>query len=266
MRARGIFLKTFFDYIKPLLFWGIGLFLTVMMYLSFYPSLADNPELLQSLNAMPDAFKELVGSFSEFGTPEGYAQAEFFSITLPLLLSIVAISLGSGLINKEEASGTIELLLARPVSRGRIVTEKALVMLVILLKMVAVLAISFAVGMALIDFPLHFGYLLAALLAVYLVAAVFGMLALAMTTIWASRGLAIAVASLLYFGSYVVSSFAGSIDIFEKIQNVSVFRYYQTADMLKHGPVWSDFVVLAVIVAVLLGVAWFAFRKRDLNV
>lgn len=266
MRARGIFLKTYFDYLKPLLFWSIGLFLMVQMYLSFYPSLADNPELLQSLNAMPDAFKELVGSFSEFGTPEGYAQAEFFSITLPLLLSIVGISLGSGLINKEETSGTIELLLARPVSRGRILAEKALAMLMILLKMVAVLAISFAVGMAIIDFPLHFGYLLAALLAVYLVAAVFGMAALAMTTIWASRGLAISVVSLLYFLSYVVSSFAGSIEFFDAIKQFSIFNYYQTEEMLKTGPVWADFVVPVVAVAVLFGIAWFAFRKRDLDV
>lgn len=267
MRVHGIFLKTIFDHLKSLVFWSVGLFLMVLMYMSFYPSLAENSELQGAFQELPEAFKQLVGSLNEFGTPAGYLQTEFFSITLPLLLSIAAISIGSGLVNKEETSGTIELLLARPVSRGGILCQKVWAMLVILAVMILALVVGFLAGIALIGgFDINFSYVLAALLATYVIAVLFGLLALAATALWASRALAIGLAALIYFGSYVISSFAQSVDFFEKIKVISVFHYYQTADMLKAGPMWSDFLLLAAVAAVLYAVAWFALCRRDLGV
>ncbi|MBI2368924.1 MAG: MFS transporter [Deltaproteobacteria bacterium] len=49
---------------------------------------------------------------------------------LPLLLSVLTIGLGSRLLAKEESEGTLELLLARPVSRAKLLAAKAMAGLV----------------------------------------------------------------------------------------------------------------------------------------
>ena len=61
---------------------------------------------------------------ARFGTPVGAGVFELFSLMAPLLLIVFSIGAGASAIAGEEDRHTLELLLANPVSRCRIVLEK----------------------------------------------------------------------------------------------------------------------------------------------
>ena len=92
---------------------------------SFYPSISTNDALQDYIDAFdPDllaifGFTEMI----DMTSGAGYLSAEMFSLMVPLLLIIFAISLGASAIAGEEDKRTIEILLSEPVSRQRVFSK-----------------------------------------------------------------------------------------------------------------------------------------------
>ena len=74
----------------------------------------------------PDAFKAFfgLGDNVDYTSAIGYLNGELFSFMVPLLLLIAAIGAGARATAGEEERGTLELLLANPISRRRLVLDK----------------------------------------------------------------------------------------------------------------------------------------------
>lgn len=81
--------------------------------------------MLSDLEELPPVYQAFVGEAGGYDTPEGFIAAEFFS-WIPLLVVTVAIIGGTGALAGEESAGTIDLVLAQPIPRWRLVVEKAL--------------------------------------------------------------------------------------------------------------------------------------------
>ncbi len=259
----SIFLKTIWDYRKSIISWGIGLFFFISLYSAFYPSLQGS-DILEAYDELPDAFVALVGDVGSFSTPEGYVTVEFLSLTYPLLAGILAITLGSGLLYKEEESGTLELLLASPISRRRIVTEKALSMMIILAIVTLFGWLALAGSTLLIDsLTLNIFNTFMAFVAGFFAVLVLGMLALFITSATGKRGFAIGLCIVVFLVSHLILTFSGLVEWLEPFSRLSIFYYYDAANLLTEGWNFMYFLVLASASTLLFILALKTFNKRD---
>ena len=97
---------------------------------------------------------------------------------VPLLLLVAAIGAGAGAIAGEEERGTLELLLANPVSRTKVVLEKSVALVAEIAGLGFVLWLALLVGALLTSMDISAGHLAAATLSAVLLALAYGAIAL----------------------------------------------------------------------------------------
>src|SRR6266545_1586647 len=104
-----------------LMWWSIAIVAFIVLNLAFYPSFKDQAgELDKALSNMPDSLKALFTDTGDFTSPVGYLSSQIYYLLLPALLTVYSIGIGASLLAKEEQQGTLELLLARPLSRTKL--------------------------------------------------------------------------------------------------------------------------------------------------
>src|SRR5438067_12497136 len=118
---RSVFSKTLYEYRVPVRGWGIGLGLLVLAEFASVPALG--PTVLAGA-AEASRMIRLFGEPIAFTTPAGYVTFRDFGIFLPILLGIWAALAGARLVGGEEERGSLEVVLATPRSRLRVLLEK----------------------------------------------------------------------------------------------------------------------------------------------
>ena len=122
---RNVLTKTVRDGRRGWVWWTIGLVAYVALIVSFFQTISGDQSYNQQIEDLPEAARAFFGGSQDLSTPAGYLQTELFSLMLPGLVLIYAILLGTGAVAGEEERHTVDLLLANPVSRTRLVIEKA---------------------------------------------------------------------------------------------------------------------------------------------
>lgn len=258
--------KTVRDQRRSLVWWGLGLVATTAMYAAFYPSIVDNAATLtEYMESLPEAFREaFLGADADFVSPGGYLNTELFGFFGPLLLLVFAIGAGARATAGEEERGSLDLLLSTPVSRRRVIADKALAMTIGAVLLSAVLWIAIALLGPPFDLTPGLGNVGAAVTMQLLLALAFGMLALAVGARSGRRSLAIGVTSGLAGASYVLDVLAPSVDEIAWLQKLSPFYYYDHNVPVKNGIEIVDAGLLLAIAVVAFVVALIAFERRDL--
>jgi ABC-2 type transport system permease protein len=257
--------KTLADQRRALVGWALGMAALVLLYTSFYPSVKANAaKLNQYIQTLPDAVRNMIGRGGDFSSPTGYLQSEIFSIMGPLLLMILAIGAGARAIAGEEEIGTLDLLLANPIARRRVVAEKFWAMVagtagvgVVMWAAITVFGPLFGVHVGLVN-------LAETVLSAVLLAVGFGTGALAVGCLRGKRGLAIAVVVSVAVVTYLLNVLAPSVHAVRSLQKLSPFYYYIENDPLRNGLDPVHALVLVSIAAAGLGLALLAFERRDL--
>lgn len=266
MKLHNIFFKSLYDHRLATFFWFLGVFLMMVMYITMYPSIAGSSEIGEAMAQLPEAFQSIFGDLSIITMPEGYLEAELFSLTLPLIIVIASVVLSGAVIYKEETSGSIELLLSRPISRTSFLVQK-IAALLLHTSVIAIAAIlGLLVGQLFVEFPISLANYSVAVLQSLLLGLIFGLLSLAVTAAKPSRGLSVGLPTVLFVLGFVVNGFAASVEFFDAIKAFTPFHYYQSLTVLLDGPIWSDVAVLTSINVVLLGITLVAFSRRDVGV
>ncbi len=209
------------------------------------------------------AYQGFLGEATSFASPEGFMSAEFFS-WIPLLLITVAIIGGTAALAGEEGAGTLDMLLAQPVSRRRLVLEKTAA-LAITLTVSALLSFpAFLVGGLFVDFPLGWTLILAAVVNMIPVTLLFLGLALAGGAWLPGRG----AAAMLSIGAVVVTYFLNAIgatvDFLETPRKLSPFYWADASHVLIHGFDWVRFAGMTAGAAILVALALWGFERRDI--
>ncbi len=263
---RNIFLKTLRDRFRGLVFWGLGLLALVFYIAAFYPTIATSPELADLFENLPPAAQAIVGNLADVLSPEGYLNAEIFTLTGPLLLLIYAIGLGSDTIAGEEQRGTLELLLANPISRTRIVLEKLAALVAATGILVLVLWDGLALGNALYNMGLSVGKLTAATFGLLLLAVSFGSLALALGCWTGRKSWTGGVTGMVAVASYFLNTTGAVNESLAPYRKLSLFYYYVGNDPLRNGLDWKGVAVLIGVSLLLTLVALVGFNRRDIGV
>lgn len=245
--------------------WGIALCLLGLMMVWFYPQIAEQQETFdQLLEAYPPEFSAFFGDLSAMATPDGFITIEFFSY-MPLVLGVFAVLAGSGLLASDEERGTLDLVLAHPVSRTGLFIGRVLAFIVTTL---AILFISwlgivlaktwFSVELDGFKVALPFVSLLAELL-------FFGAFALLMSMVLPSRRLAAMVSGLFLVASFFITGLARLSDDLQTIAKLSPLNYYQTQEAFEGLNItWlAGLLALALLFGI---VAWWRFERRDIRV
>jgi ABC-2 type transport system permease protein len=246
--------------------WSLGLVGLVALMVSVFPTVHDNPSLNKLVEDYPQALKAFIafGGQVDYTSPAGYLGSELFSFMVPLLLMIAAIGAGAGTIAGEEERGTLELLLANPISRRRLVLEKAAAMTAEVLALGVVLLLSLWIGALLVGMDISLAHLTAATLSAVVLAIAYGAIALLLGAATGRRALAIGVSAAAAVAAYLVNGLAPLVDGLEVPRKLSPFYHYAAGDPLRHGLAASHSLVLLAIATAATLLAPAAFARRDI--
>lgn len=246
--------------------WCAGIIFFIFLELIFYPSIKGQAaQLNKSLGDIPSTAKQLFTDTSDLFSPLGYLSSQIFYLMFPMLMGILAINLGMSLIGKEESNATIELLLSRPLSRGRLLLGKAAAGFIILAGVGLAAALFTAVMCKLVGLDIQFFYIFQAGVAAGLMALCFGAVAYLLTALGrAGRAASIAISTAYALGGYIVASLASSISWLRWPAKLFPFNYYHASQLLTGVYNWANAIYFFAVITACMLLAWLAFRRRDL--
>ena len=251
---------------RALLWWGLGIVALVALTVAFYPSVRDSSGLSGYSEDLPEALRALfAGGELDLVSPAGYLNSQVYALMAPLVLLVFSIGAGADAVAGEEERGALDLLLAQPVTRARLVAQRfaALVLTVAFLSVVLLAAV--AVGAWMVDLGIGAGGLLAATGGAMLLAILFGALALAAGSARPGRGRAIAVAATLAAAAWILDGLAQAVEALEPWRPLSPYYHALGKDPLRDGAPWGSWALLAVATALLAGAAVAGLGRRDVR-
>jgi ABC-2 type transport system permease protein len=260
-------LKTLRDLRRSFAGWCLGLVGLVAMIVSVYPTVRDNPALDKLVESYPDALQGFFGFGGEldYRSAAGYLGLELFSLMVPLLFLIAAVSAGTAALAGEEERGTLDLLLSLPLSRRRVALEKLAALVLESAALGLVLWLALWAGAAAAGMDIGAGRLAAATAAVVLLAVAFGAIALLAGALTGRRGLATGIAAAAAVAGYVAASLGPLVPAIAGVRRLSPFYYYSASDPLRHGLDPAHVAVLLAIALVAGAAAVVAAERREIR-
>ncbi|MGB4800931.1 MAG: ABC transporter permease subunit [Candidatus Saccharimonadales bacterium] len=253
-----------------IIWWTIGSVAMTALIVALYPSIRDQAaQMNQVINQLPPELRGLKtggSSAVDVGDPLQFLNSQLLYATLPMIWIILAITRGSGILGLEERDRTLELLLARPISRTRLLLSKVAA----LLAEFALITGATTLGLMLLAplFKLHVPawHLLIATIYTAAFCLSFGYIAFALQA--ASRmtkRAATVFAVAVSFGGYILASLSSLTDWLEIPAKFSPFHYFTPLTALR-GETPRGLLVYVLFVFVLGTVgAFIGFRRRDIE-
>jgi ABC-2 type transport system permease protein len=254
---------------RSLLSWSLAMAGLVLFTVALYPSIEGDQRFEDLARDLPASMRSMFGvdEAIPITSAPGYLHGRLFSTFLPLLLLIFGIGLGAGAIAGSEQDGTLELLLANPVTRRRVAVERyaASMALLVVLSLVFVLALLGAAAPfgALED--VSFVGVVAASMGAFGLAALHATIAFTTGAIAGRRSYALGAAAAVAVAGYLVQGLLGISDALHPIRHTTPWHWYLGRNMLAQG-IAPDAIVVPIVLSLILfaaGVA--AFDQRDLR-
>lgn len=260
----NIFSLSILNLLRPALLAGALLVLYLVVALSLYPLLVRFPDLADWVNASLQNNALFFSMVVSVDNPTGYLYITSFSLLLPLLLSLFAVSAGLGAMNSGESRAAIELLLARPLLRRRLILEKYASLAVVLVLMCITIWAVIALRSGPSGLWINPWQLAQAMLLLTLLSLTYGSIGLAAGSILRSTAngrLAAAAAVVIPLAFFLMQELPGTAG---KLKFFSPFFYAAGANPLASGFQTGPILLLAGLTAACLALAVTSFEQRDL--
>lgn len=246
--------------------WMLGINAFIALNVLVYSSISGQAQALnQALANLPAGARALFGGNSDFLSPIGYLNSKLYYLFLPLMFTMLAIALSRQLMSRDEDSGTLELLLARPISRAKLLLAKLLTALLIMFGVGAsALLVTLLCAWA-IDYDVATIRIVQATTMSLLLSLLFASVAWALIGLGRVGRLASAAAGALALGDYLVSSLSGFASWLEFPAKLLPYHYYESTAILEGSYNWWNAVGMIVALLAILSLAFIGFRRRDLN-
>ncbi|MGN9913443.1 ABC transporter permease subunit [Phytohabitans sp. LJ34] len=254
----SMFTRTLWDNRRIFPVWALAIGLLAMAYASFYPQVTAD-----TMATVPEAMRGF--GFEDATTPAGYLRGAVFGLLVPLLVTFYGAATGARMISADEESGYLDLLLAHPISRTRLLLHRFAALAVgALLIAAAVFAAMLAVRDSADLDAISVGQFAAQALNVALLGLLFGALA---TTIGAatgrSRGAVFGATSGLGVLAYALHGLAPQIGA-DWLRHLTPYHYYIDHQPLTNGMHTGDTAVLAGTTLALITAGAWRLNHRDL--
>lgn len=212
----------------------------------------------------PEVLLALIGG-GDMSTPEGWYQVETLGTMAPIAVVVVTMAIGSGALAGEEERRTMGLLLANPISRSKVVLEKAAAMALYGVAVGVSIFAGVATGSLLGGLGMDIGNIAATSLLVTLLGIAFGALALALSAATGQVRVAVFGAVGVALVLFVLNAFLPLTDTLAGYVKWSPFYYYLSSDPLINGMHWGHGVVLSGLAVGLIALSVVLFERRDLR-
>ena len=253
---------------RGMIYWGIGLGALGLVIMTIIPNVAILKQFQSLMTTMPALLKTLgMEDAAQLATPEGFISAGYFGRVL-LILAVYTVLSGLNITANEEDQGIIDVVLALPLPRWRLVIEKFAAYSLMLFGVVVLGFVGLYVGSIGSNIHVDGGKLLISSINVLPSA----LLMLAFTgfagALFRTRGSAGAVAIIFIVASYVLDFIgsAASDSFIAPLRSLSFFTYYDNAHIMQTGLNISYIALLLGLSFVLVaGSVWF-FQRRDVGI
>jgi len=263
----NIFLRELRANLKSLVIWSVIISLLIIIAAAKFSAFAGDPSMLAMLDSMPPAMLDALNMRAfNLTTLSGFYGLMF--IYFGLLGTIAAAMWGSDIISKEERDKTVEFSLVLPVGRSRVVTAKALAVLVYC---IAFVLITWAVSLVAVRsynpdqaFRAYLVLQMRAMFAIELIFLAIGLLlGCAMKRYKRAGPTAVAIILVTYFMS-IVSVLNENLDF---LKYFTPFRYFDAGELFRSGALNStSLLISAAIIVVCVAAAYWAYNRRDLYI
>jgi ABC-2 type transport system permease protein len=260
MMFRNIWSKSLRDYRVAILAWGIGLGLFAAI------DFAESTQTtIATFSSLAPLFRFL-GDPYQIQTPEGFITWRIMELFVPLAICFWPILAGSRLVRGEEERGSMDVLLATPWARTRLLLSKLCALLLALILIGLLLALGLIAGQARLEGHANVVRALLVGLNASLLTFFFGCLALLFSQFTTSRAVAAGWTSGLLVLSVLLDS-TGRLLHGSWVQYLSPFYYYNLNRPLI--PSFPDQPLAAVLLASLavlcVGASLLLFARRDIG-
>ena len=259
----SIFLKTFLDGRRSMLYVSIGLFALGLYVAVLYPDISEG--FAGMIEDLPEFLQGIIGDAAEFATPEGFFTTQPFTVIGPITVMALAIHRGMSAIAGEEESNTLDQLLGNPVSRTTIIVQKSLALIVSCIPPAIFLGASLLLGAVLLDYTFSYSGLLQMLISLLLLGYAMGFLALGIGAFTGSKSLSISIPSAVAAVGYVVNLLAPQVDYLSFTRYISLMHYYIGDRPFVNGITPWHALVLIAIATISFAVGLHRFNRRDLR-
>ncbi len=267
-------LKLFLSSLKlsrwGLMAWVGIIFLYGVLTMSIYPTI-ESMDILGYMNELPEAMKAAFGyegvDFTTLTmTPEAFATLEFL-VLWPLLIGIYGIFASIG-IAREVERGTLDLLLAQPIKRYKVLVSKFSVFVFAALLIAIASLAGLVLGTIIINESVNTASLALVLFEAFLFVLALASVALLCSTIFLEPRKSLLVAGVFMAGSYILNFIVPILsDSFSWLRNLSLFSYYQPNEIVSSASLNGTAVAVYTMVAVVCFIAaMVVFQRRDLAV
>ena len=245
--------------------WGIGLGILAYYLFDIYDTFfQQDVNLQQLLNAFPSELLAFFGGEDvDLFSPSGFLHLEFFSF-MPIILGIMGVTSAANLITRSEEEGSLELILAQPVSRSLFFWSRTLALILSVSLILLIVWCGAAIGLELHDFDLTQIQLVRPFVSLLSILMLFISLALFLSMVLPSSGSASLAAGFFLIASYFISSLARIDEDLEGINRFSPLKYYQGGTAV-NGLNQEHLLLLFGLALLFLLLAWFFFEKRDMR-
>jgi ABC-2 type transport system permease protein len=260
-----IFLHTLARFRGQVLGWGLATFLMGVLTVVRYNIFQANQEPIQQLLAgsVGDIIR-MFGDVARLTTPAGFLSLAFFSF-MPLVLGAFAVLAGSGLVVADEENGTLDLVLAHPVSRTALFVGRLLAFAVATLAILALSWLGFLVAMPWSTLDVGWWAMTRPYLSLAAVLFLFGGLSLFLSMVLPARRTAAMTAGVVLLASYFLTTLARLDKGMEPVARFSPIFYYQSGDAIEGLNCWW-LTGLGMAAALFVALAWWCFERRDIRV
>ena len=251
---------------------GILILSALFFVLAVYTTLTFSTfeeEMLSSFDEMfqNPAFKAFGKSVTTLTTLEGLLTVELYQWGMELLLAGFAVFFAAGLISGEIESKTIDVLLANPVSRTRILLEKYLALVVMLVLVNVTIFVGVVVGAYYIKEDINVLWLVYTHVFSMPYLLVVGSYSTLLSVMFDDSRRASYVGFGILMGSFIINSLSVTSDKYAYINRITLFYYYDVGRILVlHEIDWGYTVFLCALAVLFLAVAVLWFKRKDIAV
>ncbi len=239
------------------------------MYIAMYPSMMKDAAAFEEAFAnYPSELFEVFGIEElSFDTIEKFLAMEHYSIVFPLMLFFLLLSFAGAALAGEVDKGTIEHILAKPISRLKLFFSRYLAGLVTLISFSAV-SVFIAIPLAMLHDVDYFtkGYIYVFLLSLLFGWAIFS-IGYMFSAMFSDKGRVYVFSGGLLLLMYVANIASTLLEKLENLQYLSFFHYYDYNSAIQDATIdWLPALVFAGTAIVCTAIGAIYYHKRDITV
>ena len=250
---------------RGILGWAAAITAVATMYSSFWPVFDHNASLSTAIDAMPQSMKDAF-HLTDYSSASGYFGSTVFGLLVPILFAVFAIAAGVRAIAGDEEAGTLELVIAHPVTRATLAVQRYLAVVTAM----AFAGVVLLAVILLVRYPAKFtelpaGNIAATVLMLVLFGICFASIGFGIGAYTGKRTISLGVAAYLAVATYLCSSFLPQIKGLGWVRNMSPFAWYLDGDPLRNGIRWGYCALLLAVSLSFAGLGIWKFQRRDLG-